>query len=596
MMRLLRILSLLALSASCALRVDAQEVTLPLAEYDGLRARANPAADPVAAPPAPFALELAEIGIKVAPESARVTQTLRFTLYDDEWRTLPLGEAGSMISADFGGGEGRVETVEKGWALQVRGRGRHEVKLESVLPVTRDEAATRPTWRFALRAPAAAVVRGRLEMHPGVEDVETEGSAVVDRNTDGSWRFAMPAGVAARWTLSGRAVVPRRAQLPLRFEATSATASTLTQTRFRVLGWVQVRVAQGRLEELRIPIPAGLKVAGVQGPVEPDWRLDGETLVLKPLAPVEDSLAVEVNLTGEPRDKLTTPLLIPEGSARTALFAKAYLQGDGILSLADRGAARVPDDREAAGFPESLKSAEGRLFAVTDAARPPTWEAAWSERTEMLAAQIDRLVVDVAAGEAGRASYQLWAEVRNRGAQQLSFTLPPGFELVEARRDGAPVIPGVPGVPGASGTSSGALAVPLLTQEAPQVVYLLGVFALPLPPGEGTFEVPLPALSAPAGKVEVRVILPGGRSYELTDASRAGSVAPPPRIAARQAANAMAQQVAWSPRSGPPLAGAELFPCPPGFVGISAAWSALSANPSALSLRAKNEKEKVQWF
>jgi hypothetical protein len=587
MMRFLRILFLLAVCASYALTAVAQEVKMPLAEYDGLRARANPAADPAAVPPAPFALELAELEIKAGPESARVTQTLRFTLYDGEWQTVPLGEAGSIIRADFDGGEGRVETVEEGWALQVRGQGRHEVKLESVLPVTRDETATRPTWRFALRAPAAAVVRGRLEVPAGVEDVEQEGSVVIERTAGGSWSFAMPPGEDVRWTLSGKAVVPRRAQLPLRFEATSATASTLTHTRFRVLGWVQVRVAQGRLEGLRVPIPAGLKVVDVRGSVAPDWKLDGETLVLTPLAPVEDSLAVEINLTGDPRDKFTTPLLIPEGSARTALFAKAYLQGDGILSLADPGAARVPEDREAAGLPDSLKSADGRLFTVTDATRPPAWEAAWAEKTEMLAAQIDRLVLDVAAGEAGRASYQLWAEVRNRGAQQLSFTLPPGFELVEARRDGAAVVPG---------TSGGSLAVPLLTQEAPQVVYLLGVVSLPLPRGEGTFEVPLPALSAPAGKVEVRVILPGGRSYELTDASRAGSVAPPPQIAARQTANAMAQQVAWAPRSGSAPAGAELFPCPPGFVGISAAWSALSANPSALSLRAKDEKEKVQWF
>ena len=84
----------------------------------------------------------------------------------------------------------------------------------------------------------------------------------------------------------------------------------------------------------------------------------------------------------------------------------------------------------------------------------------------MLASQIDRLLVDVVIGEAGRASYQLWAEVRNRGAQQLTFAMPKGFELASARRDGAAVTPGT--------AAGGGLSVPLLTAEAAQVDFGAG--------------------------------------------------------------------------------------------------------------------------
>ncbi len=251
----------------------------------------------------------------------------------------------------------------------------------------------------------------------------------------------------------------------------------------------------------------------------------------------------------------------------------------------------MPDEREGEKLPESLRSANGRLFLVTDPARPPVWEVAWAERTEMLAAQIDRLLVDVSVGEAGRASYQLWAEVRNRGAQRLSLTLPAGFELVEARRDGTAVAPGIVQERGNS-----SVAVPLLTQEAPQIVHLLGVVPFSLPETEGGFQVPLPALSAPAAKVEVRVVLPGSRSYELADATRASAVGAPPQAAARAADNAMARQVSWAPRASSGTVNASLFPVPPGFLQISASWSALSATPSPLSLRAKDGKEKVQWF
>jgi len=90
------------------LAARAQQVTLPLEKYEELRAKASPEGGPAATPPAPYALEMAEYAVKVGPESARVVQTLRLTLYDDHWQTVPLGDAGSFISADFKGTEGRV--------------------------------------------------------------------------------------------------------------------------------------------------------------------------------------------------------------------------------------------------------------------------------------------------------------------------------------------------------------------------------------------------------------------------------------------------------------------------------------------------------
>ncbi|MBW8874108.1 MAG: hypothetical protein JF614_04030 [Acidobacteria bacterium] len=576
----------------------AQQVTLPLTQYEDLRTRANPAAEALAPPPAPFALELADFDVTAGPVSARVAQTLRLTLYDDKWQTVPLGDPGSFIHADLAGVEGRVDASDKGWALHVRGRGRHEVRLESAVPVTRDETATRPTWRFGLKLPPAAVVRGRIAVATttAVEEVEIDGAGQMSpqegKAAGRPWSFVAVPGGEAHWTLSGRATLPARAQLPLRWEATSATATALTRTRLRVFGWIEARVAQGRLAELRVPIPDGLEVASVQGGA--GWKMDGRTLVVTPLAPVEDAFAVELELTGEPRDAFATPLLLPQGSARTTLLAKAVLKGgDGQLSLADPGSLRTAGDADAARLPASLRSAEGKLYVVTDAARPPRWAAEWAERTEVLASEIDRLLVDVAVGEAGRASYQLWAEVRNRGAQQLTFVLPAGFELASARDDGAPVTPGT--------AAGGGLSVPLLTQEATQVVHLSGLLPLALPRDDGRLEVPLPALSAPAARIEVRVVLPGGRSYKLADAARNGTISAPPGTAPRKPAAGMARQVDAQVnsalRSSPaPAAVTAFFAIPPGFTEIRAAWSALSATPAPLALRAEVEKERPQWF
>ncbi len=585
---------LFALFATAHLAM-AQDVTLPLAEYEKLRERAHPAPAKPEGPPPPYALEDADFTVQAGAESAKVMQTLRITLFTNDWHTVPLGEAGSFIRAELGSAEGRVRLSEKGeWSLEMRGAGRHEVKLESVLPVTRDETATRPTWSLGFTAPRAAVVRGRLEVPTEVVDVAAAGNGVLMEKLEtgeGAWRFAAPSGTAVGWTLSGKTVVPRRTQLPLRFEATTATASTVLHTRFRVLAWVEARVGQGRLEGLRIPIPADLKVAAIRGPV--DWKMDGATLAVTPHSGVEDSVAFELDLVGDPRQVFNTPVLVPEGSLRTTVLGKAFLQGDGLLSLTDAGSARAPSAQEAEQLPEALRSASGRLFAVTDPARPPAWEATWVERTEMLASQIDRLLVDVVVGTSGRASYQLWTEMRNRGAQHLTLAMPAGFELVEAQRDGQPVVPGT--APAEAGTA-GALAVPLLTQEAPQVVHLLGVLPFPLPKGDGGFEVPLPVLSAPAAQVQVRVVLPGGWTYQLVDATRAGLVAPPPQSAVRSTENSMARQVAWSPQAGSTALRSSLLAAPPGFIQVGASWSALSATPSALAFKARQEKEISQWF
>ncbi|HZF09715.1 MAG TPA: hypothetical protein VFE33_13070 [Thermoanaerobaculia bacterium] len=587
-----------ALSLLAAAPVRAQEVTLPLSRYEELRTRANPEATPLPLPPAPFALEVADLTITASPAAARVVERLTLTLYAPGWQTVPLGpqeSSGSFVAARLGDLEGRVVVGKDGSSLVVRGSGRHQVELESVLPVSRDETATRPTWKIALRPPAAAVVRGHLAAPKEIEEVAVEGEGLARRLPEGGWEVVGAPGAALDLTLRGRPILPERATLPLRFEATAATETVLSRTKLTVHGWIEARIAQGRLEQLVVPLPEGLAPVAVTGPLA-GWNVLSGKLVITPLAPAETSLAVELDLTGPPRDRFASPTLVPEGSASTRLYARAALAGDGLLDL-EPGAARIADEAEVARLPASFKSAQGRLLAIPDPARPPRWAASWAEKTEVLAAQIDRLRVDVLVGESGRASYELWAEVRNRGAQQLTFTLPAGFELAAGARNGLEIATGVAGTPGT-------LAVPLTAGEGAQVVHLKGLVPLALPNGGGDLAVPLPGLSAPAARVEMRLLLPGGRAYTLADETRAGAVAAPPSATAPNVPNASAtgatlnnlsQQVLAAGRpSG--AAGAPPLPTPFGFAEVQAVWSALSAAPAPLVLHVKSAKEKDSWF
>jgi hypothetical protein len=592
-----RPLSLLCVMCLFLALAAGAQVTMPLADYEALRNRANPEADQNPKPPAPFAFETADLVIAAMSEdteSARIVQTLGLTLFIDGWQKVPLGEAGSFIAAKFGNLEGRVNVAEDGWSLQVQGRGRHQVILESVVPVRRDETSTRPTWQLGLRLPPAAVVRGRIEAPDTVEEIELQGAGLVRKGDPGerSWSFvAAPTPEPVGFTLRGRRTLPERAQLPLRFETTSATAAVLSRTRLEIQGWIEARVAQGRLPELRVPLPAGFEVVSVQGPIA-GWNVAGGQLVVTPLEPVESSLAIRIELSAQPVQEFASPLLVPADSHRTLLLTKAALRGDGLLELTDPGAVRAPAESETAGLSEDVRGAPGGLVAVLDPTRPPRWRAEWADRTEVLAAQVDRLLVDVVVGESGRAAYQLWAEVRNRGAQQLVVTPPPGFELVAGHRDGEPVSPGAAGA---------SLAIPLSSGEDAQAIHLAGLLPVQLPKGKGEISLPLPALSAPAARVEVRLILPGGREYKLAEASRAGSIGTPPGHAARSErrvqilnSNMIAKQVLSLP--GMKATSSGLFPMPPGFCQLQAVWSALSPTPGPLAVRIENDKEDLEWF
>ena len=118
--------------------------------------------------------------------------------------------------------------------------------------------------------------------------------------------------------------------------------------------------------------------------------------------------------------------------------------------------------------------------------------------------------------------------------------------------------------------------MPLLTREAAQAVHLDGVLPLSLPSqGKGELTLALPSLSAPAARIEVRVVVPGGRTWQLADSSRGGSIQGPPQGAPRAASNvnALAAQMQSNVGGfGSPLPGT--FLVPPGYQESTAAWSA----------------------
>ncbi|MEM6796177.1 MAG: hypothetical protein AAF725_19545 [Acidobacteriota bacterium] len=509
-----------------------------------------------------------------------------------EWRRVPLGRMGSYTTADLGGLEGRLETRNGSVALEIRGSGRgpiesHTVRLGSVLAVEREDGAARERRTFALEAPRAAVVRGVVRAGPEVEEVRLMGPGSELRKGADGWSFLASGGGKLRFEALGRRQTPRRALLPLRFTAHSATWTRVSATQTRARGRVAARVRQGRLEALAVDLPAEAEVLSVKGEIA-GWDVEDSVLTVTPLEPVEESITATLEMRLPASRELTSPLLRVRGSARDRFLTAVSVEGDGLLELVAGASLRPASPEELSSLPSAWVGGQ-RFFAVAGG-EAPRWRVEWAEGTEVLAAQVDRLLVDLAVGESGLAGYRVWAEIRSRGVRHLRLTPPPGFELIEARRDGARVTPGRAGE---------AVVVPLAAQS--RWVYLAGTIPLEVPV-KGELQLPMPALSAPASTVDVRALLPPSREWRLAEGARSGAVEAPPSAAALPSASSGAQanfiaaQIASRPHSTGVADPPGLFPLPPGYREIEASWSALSAAPAPLALEILPAREDDSWF
>jgi hypothetical protein len=565
-----------------------QEVTLPLDRYEKLHARAHPAPTPTPAPVVGFSLDEAWLEIHVGDESARVVQELRMVLLSDDWQEIPLAAAGTFIAADLGGLEGRV-TTGTGWTLTMRGRGRHQVRLESLLPLASNEEATRPTWSLALEVPHAAVARGVIKVSDAVENAEIVSGAIWrNRGQASGWRFVADPGTTLRARLLGKAVRPERSTLPLRFSVVTGNLLEISRTRVRLTSHLGLTVIQGSLEQLEVPLPPGFEVITLGGDEVAGWNVEDRKLLITPLTAVEGSLELRVDLSSEAGDHLNSLLLVPEQAWQVLAATAVKVEGDGLLELVERGSGRLPDNRERARLPQQITGASSYAMVVPDLAQPPRWQVTWPDSTEVLAAQVDRVVVDVMAGEAGSAAYQVWLKVRSTGATSLTVSVPPGFELVTAGRDRTPLLPGVAGDD---------LALPLIASASSQVVHLAGLIPMQIP-ADGTLSVPVPALSAPVSRVEVRVLLPGGRSYTVSNRAQQGSVSSPPQATSEanvsgKRAQLVAQTGVATSRGGYQP---RMFSAPAGAIKVEASWSALSSQPDPVTISVKPRSERKEWF
>ena len=225
---------------------------------------------------------------------------------------------------------------------------------------------------------------------------------------------------------------------------------------------------------------------------------------------------------------------------------------------------------------------------VRDREQPPRWSVTWSEGAKVLAAQVDRLLVNFVAGEAGRAAYEFWAVVRSSGTTEIAFRPPQGLELVGVERDGVAIQPGL---------SENGLVLPLGAGAETQVIHISGLLAGVSLPVEGEYALAVPASSAPIARVEVIASLPPGRAYSLVHEDRRSGLpdvpdwqSQSPAAAGKGLSNLAVRRASSSERA--PVSFTDLGRD----ASLAAGWSALTETPGPLVIRIKPSREKEEWF
>jgi hypothetical protein len=305
----------------------------------------------------------------------------------------------------------------------------------------------------------------------------------------------------------------------------------------------------------------------VRGEEVAQWRPQGDTVEIDLRRPKTGEVDLVLDLNGPAVTETTSPVVRVPDAWRSRGIARVQVESGGLLTLADPASGRPPTTEELAGYPgpQSRDPSQGIPLVVTEPTRPPRWNLAWAEATEMLAVQVDRLMAEVLLSEGGRAYYRLGLAVRSNGVADLALIPPPGFRLTEAWNHDAPLAPARRGE---------AVVLPLEATGAgdegeEQLLVMEGYLPLSLP-ADGRLSIPLPQASAPIGRVSVRVLLPGEWRAALAEGGRSGRAIEP--------------------------AGYESLDRPPGFRTLEASWSALSPNPAPLSLEIDHDPTREEWF
>src|ERR1041384_4684178 len=315
----------------CAVSTSAQTgspppdgwVVLPVSEYAALKHAASPTEPEPVAPPVEATLSRIDYDLKVDADLATGEARLTVDVIKNGWVRVAMPDGLIVRDAKLDGhsvnlamnptsqGPGRAD-------LLLSKTGRSVLTLQIVAPVT----TVAGTDILHLPVSNSAVSHATIELARQGVDVRITGGLLLEHSE---------AATSSRWVANGRGNEPLtfawrrkvddvRASQPLRLRGSITQLVGLGEDATQVNGEVQVEVAQGLADEVRVQLPEQLTVNQVSGATVADWDVANHELKVLFIEPVQNT--ARFTLSGELRlpraGKFDVPLLrLPNAERET---------------------------------------------------------------------------------------------------------------------------------------------------------------------------------------------------------------------------------------------------------------------------------------
>jgi uncharacterized protein (DUF736 family) len=495
-------------SAQAAGRTDGW-VVLSVPDYHALRAKARPPQPPPDPPPADATITQIAYELIAADDVATGSAQVTIDVLKDGWVSVPLPKGLNIREARLAGTPlVLVDSTEASATRRVflSQKGRSLVTLDIVVPI----AARAGVEQLALPS-SGGLVRAALTLaRPDVEVTATGGLIVERAPAPQGLRVVTHAAAGQALSLAWhRKRDATRSALPLRLRANVQQAIGLGEEIGQMTARVTADVVQGAVSTLALQLPAGLVINQVQGAHVADWEVQGASLKVTLLEPVERQVTVLV--TGELRPPATGRIDIPLvqvvdaeretggvvvevlGAGEVTTHEARGLDPADPSDLAELVAGRTSPALVAYRYRGQQGTANPRALALTISRYAP--------QTVLLAA-VDEARYRLLLTEDGKALVEGRLAVRNNQRSFLGVKLPAGATLWSASIDGRPIRPGK--------GQDGLLLLPLQKRRAGEDAPAFAIDLVYVDRGAaweptGTLQVTLPSIDVPVSRTGIAV-------------------------------------------------------------------------------------------
>lgn len=428
--------------------VDRGEVTIPYAEMKRMweELREKPKEPEKEKAPINFVVAAAEYTLAVSAGKSQLVADFQIRVFNDEWQVIPLigGEVGlEQVEA----AEGSIVRRDGGYALMVKGKGEHQVKLTLRAP----GIASWPNFQgFQLQVAAASLARFRVSGLPADQAMrlqEVDSGAVVKLTaSEGGADYHLAGGGG---------------KLTLVLEPDSMVDAPVVESVWGIQSQMFVRYGEGSLHyeahvfaqsdagsglSMDLVLPQNVASVLVDGEDMASWRLernpDGKRelrITWKTRDQLDRRFQLSYQIAQSPladRWTIAPPEVAGEGKAAKHLIAMETVEG---LEWKGEGVSGAVASRR---LPEWLRGHLKELeFVTVETQGPLEIEANWLPVLEAMQATVSRAKFETRLVNDGAMLVQAEYHVQQRGGLDWRVNIPASVQILTCEVDGKAVKP-----------------------------------------------------------------------------------------------------------------------------------------------------------